>query len=73
MEPHRHAPREVKNALIASAINNGGTGAPVGVGLMNTQILAGMLGLTALPANQPGGTNYEPWTQPRRPTAISEI
>ena len=47
-----------KDALIASAIANGGTGAPVGVGLMNTQILAGMFGLTALPANQPGGTNY---------------
>ncbi len=47
-----------KNTLIANAIANGGTGAPVGVGLMNTQILAGFYGLTALPANQPGGTNY---------------
>jgi outer membrane lipase/esterase len=48
----------VKNALIANAIANGGTGAPVGVGLMNSQILAGFFGLTAVPANQPGGTNY---------------
>jgi hypothetical protein len=36
-----------KNNLIASAIANGGTGAPVGVGLMNTQILASYFGLTA--------------------------
>jgi outer membrane lipase/esterase len=47
-----------KNTLITNAINAGGTGAPVGVGLMNTQILAGDFGLTALPANQPNGTNY---------------
>jgi hypothetical protein len=49
-----------KNTLIANAIALGGgvTGAPVGVGLMNTQILAGFFGLTALPANQSGGTNY---------------
>ena len=32
--------------------------AEVGVGLMNTQILASDFGVTALPANQPGGTNY---------------
>jgi len=47
-----------KDTRIANAIGNGGTGAPVGVGLMNTQILAGDFGLTALPANQPTGTNY---------------
>jgi outer membrane lipase/esterase len=47
-----------KDAAIQAAINAGGTGAPVGVGLMNTQILATDLGLTAIPANQPGGTNY---------------
>lgn len=47
-----------KDNLIKSAIANGGTGAPVGVGLMNTQILASYFGLTANPANQPGGTNY---------------
>jgi phospholipase/lecithinase/hemolysin len=46
------------DAAVAKAIGAGGTGAPVGVGLMNTQILAGLLGLTAIPANQPGGTNY---------------
>src|SRR5579871_333898 len=43
---------------VADAIKAGGTGAPVGVGQMNTQYLASMLGLTAAPANQPGGTNY---------------
>jgi outer membrane lipase/esterase len=43
---------------VQAAIAAGGTGAPVGVGLMNTQILAAKLGLSANPANQPGGTNY---------------
>jgi outer membrane lipase/esterase len=47
-----------KDALISNAIANGGTGAPVGVGLMNSQILASDFGLTLKPANQPGGTNY---------------
>jgi outer membrane lipase/esterase len=47
-----------KDTLISNAIANGGTGAPVGVGLMNTQILASDFGLTAKPANQTGGTNY---------------
>ena len=47
-----------KDTRIANAIANGGTGAPVGVGLTNTQILAGDFGLTAIPANQPGGTDY---------------
>jgi len=47
-----------KNTLIQNAINAGGTGAPVGVGQMNTQILAADFGLTALPANQLNGTNY---------------
>src|SRR5271163_3660923 len=46
------------DAKVAAAIAAGGTGAPVGVGMMNTQYLAGMLGLTAIPANQPGGTDY---------------
>ena len=46
------------DAKVQAAIAAGGTGAPVGVGLMNTQILATDLGLTAIPANQPGGTNY---------------
>lgn len=43
---------------VAAAIAAGGSGAPVGVGLMNTQVLATKLGLSATPANQPGGTNY---------------
>jgi outer membrane lipase/esterase len=47
-----------KNTVIGNAISLGGTGAPVGVGQMNTQILAADFGLTALPANQLGGTNY---------------
>jgi outer membrane lipase/esterase len=47
-----------KDAKIQGAIAAGGTGAPVGVGLMNTQVLASKLGLSANPANQPGGTNY---------------
>jgi outer membrane lipase/esterase len=47
-----------KDTRIANAIANGGTSAPVGVGLMDSQVLAGYFGLTALPANQPGGTNY---------------
>ena len=33
-----------KDTLITNAINAGGTGAPVGVGLMNTQILAADFG-----------------------------
>jgi outer membrane lipase/esterase len=48
-----------KNTLIENAIANGATGAPVGAGsMMNTQILAADFGLSALPANQPNGTNY---------------
>ena len=47
-----------KNALIADGIANGGTGAPVGIGLMRSQDIAAHYGLTAIPANQPGGTNY---------------
>jgi outer membrane lipase/esterase len=48
----------VSDTKIGSAIANGGTGTAVGVGLMNSQIIASHYGLTALPANQPGGTNY---------------
>jgi outer membrane lipase/esterase len=47
-----------KDAKISAAIANGGTGAPVGVGLMSSQILAADIGATALPANQTNGTNY---------------
>jgi outer membrane lipase/esterase len=46
------------DAKIGAAIDNGGTGTAVGVGLMNSQIIATHYGLTALPANQTGGTNY---------------
>jgi len=48
----------LQDALIRNALANGGAGAPVGVGFINSQILASYFGLTALPANQPGGTNY---------------
>jgi hypothetical protein len=52
-------PDPTLNALIASAIANGGTGTPVGVGRMSPQILAGYFGLTANPVDAPGGgTNY---------------
>ena len=49
-----------KNALITAAVAAGGTGTPVGLGLMNSQVLANDLGLTALPSNTPGGagTNF---------------
>ena len=48
-----------RNIRIQSAVANGGTGAPVGVGLMNSQDLAGDFGLTANTAYGPGGgTNY---------------
>ncbi|MGZ3411619.1 MAG: SGNH/GDSL hydrolase family protein [Xanthobacteraceae bacterium] len=46
------------NNKIIGAINDGGTGAPVGVGKMNTEYLADKLGLTSKPVNQTGGTNY---------------
>ncbi len=48
-----------KNAVIEAAIAHGTNGAPVGAGnLSNSQILASLFGLTAIPADQPGGTNY---------------
>jgi outer membrane lipase/esterase len=48
-----------KTNLISNSILQGGTGAPVGAGYqMNSQILASYFGLSASPANQPGGTNY---------------
>src|ERR1700693_2173466 len=39
------------DSKVQDPIAAGGTGAPVGVGLMNTQILAAKLGLAAIPAN----------------------
>jgi outer membrane lipase/esterase len=48
-----------KDAAIAASILQGGTGAPVGsTSLMNSQLLASYFGLSSVPANQPGGTNY---------------
>jgi outer membrane lipase/esterase len=47
------------NSAFTAAIAAGGTGAPTsGGGLMNPQVLASYFGLTANPANQPGGTNF---------------
>lgn len=43
---------------ISSAIADGGTGTGVGVGLTMTQDLASKLGVTSVPANLIGGTNY---------------
>ena len=52
-------PNTQKNQKISNAIDVGSDGAPVGAGnLMNSELLAGYFGLTADPANQPGGTNY---------------
>src|SRR5262245_48442811 len=48
-----------KDTAIQSSIDSGHNGAPVGSGqLMNSEILASYFGLSAKPANQPGGTNY---------------
>lgn len=45
--------------LIINALANGTNGAPVGANnLSNSQILSSLFGLTAIPANQSGGTNY---------------
>jgi outer membrane lipase/esterase len=50
--------RQRDNAIKAS-IAQGGTGAPVGAGyLMNSQLLASYFGTSAIPADQPGGTNF---------------
>ena len=46
-----------RDERIGNAVERGGTGAPVGVGLMHSEVLADKFGLTATPANQ-GGTNY---------------
>src|SRR5262249_11252529 len=48
-----------KDIRIANAIANRGTGAPGCPGwMMNPQCFAAAFGLPALPANQPGGSNY---------------
>ena len=46
------------DAAIAASIAAGGNGHSTGPGPGNAQILAGFFGLTADPANRPGGTNY---------------
>ena len=55
----RWTARDCAQARIDAAILQGGTVKPVGVGLMNSEVLAGYFGLSANPANAPGGgTNY---------------
>jgi len=46
------------DAAIAASLAAGGNAHWTGPGLGNAQILAGFFGLTANPANTPGGTNY---------------
>jgi outer membrane lipase/esterase len=55
----RWTARGCAQARINAAIAQGGTVKPVGVGLMSSEVLAGYFGLSADPANAPGGgTNY---------------
>jgi outer membrane lipase/esterase len=46
------------NSAIADAVKLGGQAKPGGPGLMVSEALADYFGLTATPANQPGGTNF---------------
>ena len=46
-----------RDERIGNAVERGGTSAPVGVGLMHSEVLANSFGLSATPANQ-GGSNY---------------
>ena len=46
------------NADFAIAVTQGGGKATTNPGSMSSEMLAGSFGLTAIPANQPGGTNY---------------
>jgi outer membrane lipase/esterase len=46
------------DASIAASLASGGNAHPTGPGLGNAQILAGFFGLSANPADTPGGTNY---------------
>jgi outer membrane lipase/esterase len=46
------------NADFAIAVTQGGGKATTNPGLVSSQFLAGDFGLSAIPANQPGGTNY---------------
>src|SRR5579862_4829954 len=46
------------NADFAIAVTQGGGKATTNPGLVSSEFLAGSFGLTGIPANQPGGTNY---------------
>jgi outer membrane lipase/esterase len=46
------------NALWLSAVAHGAGKPTTSPGLMNSEALAALFGLTAIPANAPGGTNY---------------
>jgi outer membrane lipase/esterase len=48
----------IYNADFAVAVTQGGGKATTNPGLVSSEFLAGAFGLTAIPANQPGGTNY---------------
>jgi outer membrane lipase/esterase len=48
----------VFNTDFAIAVTQGGGKATTNPGLVSSEFLAGSFGLTAIPANQPGGTNY---------------
>jgi outer membrane lipase/esterase len=56
--PNPGAANPAYNALWAAAVANGAGAPTTNPGLMNSQVLAAYFGLSALPANQPGGTNY---------------
>ena len=46
------------NALFPDAVKEGAGRATSSPGLMSSELLAGFFGTTAIPSNQPGGTNY---------------
>lgn len=59
---YKNAPPNSTNATynsdFATALTQGGGEATTNPGLVSSQYLAGSLNLTAIPADQPGGTNY---------------
>ena len=56
--PNPNAGNPNFNALWAAAVAAGAGAPTTNPGLMNSQILASYFGLTATPANEPGGTNF---------------
>src|SRR5262244_3243789 len=46
------------NSLFPGAVAEGAGRATTSPGLMSSELLAGFFGTTAIPSNQPGGTNY---------------